>query len=106
MNTMKTLLVAVAVALVGLLGTRLFAQAGQAQGEAHAPAAADAAHAPGKAPAHAPAHGPGDAHAAAPDAHGAAGHDDAGPVPPQKPRWPVVLLILIAAMFLAAAVIG
>ena len=121
---MKTLLVAVAVAVIGLLGTRLSAQAppGQAPGAAQEPApapapAADAAHAPAQgtgaapdaahAPGHAPAHGPAGAHGAAGDGHAGGDHADAGPVPPKPPlRWVFVLVFLIAMMFLAAAVVG
>ena len=55
------------------------------------------------------AHATGDAaHAAAGASHdGAGGHDD-GPVPPadKSPVWAGVVLILIAAMFVMAAVIG
>ena len=88
---MKHIPLFIVVAVVGLVGARALAQVPAEEG------ARGAAHAPAE----------GEAHAPAGEAHGAAGHADAGPVPPPHDhRWPGVLVFLILVMFFMAAVIG
>ena len=95
---MNRILLPTIAAVVALLAAqRLPAQESHAP---HAPGPQHGAAAATQAAGHDRSHG-GDAHGA-PDAH------DAGPVPPADHRavWPGVVLILIATMFVLAAVIG